>query len=196
MANFIDLDSLYRDKEAYPNENNYELTPVQVREWFRKPREVRAFPQNPAKSPLEFVVTVNIKILTLPYTPALEDLPRIYVDFHSRRYPDVNLLSTIGGVHPTARFVCTLKKVQTDATGANKLWAHYECNMEQTMRMMREDPVVIVFTSPDGQTLPSQDDPLPAPPNPFKQSYITFCVTSYLRDGDYMNHLTEVSSIV
>ena len=104
MATFVDLDSMWRDREMYPNPSDYQLTPNQVESWFRSARTIRAFPANPSTQPLDFTMSVNIKHLTLPYDDRIVNLPRIYVDFHSRRYNDIHLIQTIEGRTPRRSF--------------------------------------------------------------------------------------------
>jgi hypothetical protein len=184
MASFINLDSIWRDREMYPNPSDYQLTPSQVESWFRSARTIRAFPTNPNTQPLDFSMSVNIKHLILPYDDRIVNLPIIFMDFHSRRYNDIHLIQTINGRHPDARFICIPHKVQNDTNG-NPLWIHYNCNMEQVMRFKRDDMMTFKLTTRDGSTLPNFDDLVPDPPDPTKQTIVTFEVTPYLRDGDY-----------
>lgn len=67
MSSFVDLDSFWRDRDAYPNPCQYELTPGQVALWTSSAREVRALPQNPNSRPLDFVDAISIISATLPY---------------------------------------------------------------------------------------------------------------------------------
>lgn len=190
MSTFIDLDSIWRDRDVYPNENNYELEPKQVETWFKSARSVRAFPQNPNTQPLEFATTINIKYLTLPYSETVSEFPRVYVNFRSKRYQDIHLINAIDGKQPYAKFICHLDRIQNDRNG-NPLWIHYRCNMEQTMRFERGEPVLFQITTRDGTTLPQLDTSVPTPPDPTRQTLCTFELTPYIRDGDYDNHLVE-----
>lgn len=190
MSTFIHLDSFFRDRENYPNENDYELTPAQIKSWFRSARTVRAYPQNPTATPLEFATTVRITYLTVPYTKALSEFPCLYITFQSRLYRDIHLIDTIGGNHPDTKFICIPDRVQNDRNGA-PLWIHYKCGMEQTMRFRRKDPIKIQLTTRSGFTLPQQDTNVPIDPNPNKQTLATFELTPYIRDGDYDHHLLE-----
>lgn len=67
MSNPMELDSYFRDRTNYPNPCEYKLNASEVSGWFRKSRTVRATAQNPANSPLDFIKTVNVNSLTLPY---------------------------------------------------------------------------------------------------------------------------------
>lgn len=194
MATFIDLDSIWRDREIYPNENSYALNEKQTETWFRQSRSVRAFPQNPSTQPLQFVTTINIKYLTLPYTDQLSQLPRIYVNFRSKTYADVHLIQAIDGKQSQAKFICIQDRIQYDNNDI-PLWIHYRCTMEQTMRFEQKDTIIFEITTRDGSTLPQQDTNIPDPADPLKQSLCTFELTPYLRDGDYQNHLTEPVNI-
>ncbi len=190
MSTFIDLDSVWRDREIYPNENSYFLGPKKIDTWFRTNRSITAFPQNPGKRPLEFVTTVNIKYLTIPYTEELADMPRVYVDFRSEKYKDVHLINSIEGRQMTPKFICSIDKIQSDSLDI-PTWIHYRCNMEQTMRFERGDPVIFSITDRFGNTLPSQDTESPNDPDPLKQTLATFEITSYINDASYDHHLAE-----
>lgn len=194
MSSFIDLDSIWRDREMFPNENKYELTPNQVESWFRKSRTVRAFPQEPSTSPLEFATTVNLRYLTLPYTDELSLIPRVYVNFSSREYKDIRFINTIDGRLPEAKFICQFDKVQNDSFG-NPVWIHYKCVMEQTMRFKRDDTISFEITSRNGNTLPQNDNPPIDEPISNIQTLATFEVTPYIRDGDYDNHMASTLNL-
>lgn len=67
MSSFVDLDSFWRDRSAYTNPCQYELTPGQVALWTVSAREVRAIPQNPNLRPLDFVDSIAVISASLPY---------------------------------------------------------------------------------------------------------------------------------
>ena len=71
MSTFIDLDSVWRDRSAYPNPCDYGLTPDQISTWCRSTREVRPLPSGPNERPLDFVNSISLISLTLPY-PRIE----------------------------------------------------------------------------------------------------------------------------
>lgn len=194
MATFVDLDSIFRDRESYPNPNNYQLSPKQVDTWFKRARTVRAYPQNPNTQPLEFATTVNIKYLTIPYSEDVVELPRIYINFRSDKYKDIYLINAIDGKHHDSKFICLPERVQNDRNG-NPLWIHYKCQMEQTMRFERGSPILFQITTRNGTVLPSLDTTVPTAPDPTKQTLCTFEITPYIRDGDYDNHLVETQTI-
>jgi len=189
MASYVDLDSILRDRDNFPNENNYQLLPQQTQTWFRAAREVRAFPSNPALQPLEFATTVNIVQLTTPYTPELEAIPRLYVNFRCLRYDDIRLIFCINGLHSEAKFVVFPHGIQKDVQGT-PLWIHWKSTMEQTMRFDRSYPVEFQISTRDESFLPQQDAIPECEPNPLKQTLCTLEITPYIRDGDYDNHVT------
>lgn len=195
MATFVDLDSIKRDRETYPNPNDYELRPHQVKTWFRSARTVRPFPQNPNTKPLEFATTVNIRYLTLPFSERVAALPRIYINFRCRTYKDIHLIQTIDGIHSEARFICVPDRIQNDPSTDEPAWIHYKCNMEQTMRFIRDDPVILQFTTRSGDILPNTDTLEPVDPNPNQQTLITFELTPYIRDNDYSNQMLATQTI-
>lgn len=183
MASFIDLDSLWRDRYTYPNPCDYEVTPGQLTTWIRAAREIKSTPNNTNTRPLEFSTEVQVVSLTLPYTPDLVLLPRIYLDVHSRVYPDRYLVSTIDNKVPEARFILIQNRVQfSDALVP--LYVHYFCAMVQTVRFRRDDPLVIRITSRDGTPLPFFIDPLTGPADPAQQSLITLQLLPLIRDAD------------
>lgn len=301
MSTYIDLDSIWRDRQAYPNPCDYELTPEQVNTWVRGPREVRAIPQNANERPLDFVSSINVLGSTLPY-PRIEiyapklievdsvgvggimttidphglvtgdivmtsasgysskagiqrnieyhvlnvtpttfqvelvpgsgalslvastglglimgvindptipnsnydsimaslnaatrilDFPRIYLDFHSRRYNDTRFIKTIGGILADAKFVLVLDKIQYDDVG-RPIWLHFKSCGEQVMRFKRDDPMIVRFMSRDGTTISFfTESDLSIVTNPDKQTMITINVTPYLRDAVFTNHAVE-----
>jgi hypothetical protein len=191
MTSFIDLDSLWRDRDNYPNPCDYEVTPSQIETWFRNAREVRAFPQKVIQRPLEFVSALTIQLLTLPYHTDLASLPRIYIDFHCRKYNDKYLINSIDARQSDARFICVQDRIQYDNNN-NPIWIHYRSSMEQTMRFKRDEPVVLRITTRDGTILPYFIDlDLTQPMDPTRQTLVTFSIIPYIRDNDYANHMSE-----
>ena len=190
MSTYIDLDSTFRDKETYENPADYELNERQVCTWVKAARAVRAFPMNPNVRPLEFATTVKLIYLTLPYAAEINNLPRVYVNFESRKYRDIRLIQSIEDQHPNAKFICNFERIQNDDLG-NPLWIHYRCVMEQTMRFERGDNVIFQVMSRDGSIIPNQDTAVGVPADPTKQILATFEITPYIRDGDYDNHMVE-----
>lgn len=67
MSQYIELDSLQRDRETYPNPLAYELLPKNVDTWVSASRDVTALPSNPNQRPLDFVSSLNVLSVTLPY---------------------------------------------------------------------------------------------------------------------------------
>lgn len=190
MATFFDLDSVYRDKETWPNPNYFELNPSEISTWHPNPRMVRKIADDPNSRPREFVVTMNIKDLTLPWTQDIAPLPRVYVDFHSKLYNDTHFMNTINGVHKFAKFVCIPDKVQNDENG-DPAWIHFKSDMEQIMRFERKYPIVFKVTTRSEDVLPNPDTPPGDEADPTKQTLCTLEMTSYIRDNDYSNHLIE-----
>jgi len=71
MSVFIDLDSVWRDREQFPNPLDYTLTAKDVETWTSSGRTVRAMPQNPNERPLDFASSIEVRAATLPY-PRIE----------------------------------------------------------------------------------------------------------------------------
>lgn len=81
MATYNDLDSVWRDRQAYTNPLNYQITPEQVATWTKVARTVRALPQNANLRPLDFVAAITVISVTLPY-------PR--VELFANKFVEVN----------------------------------------------------------------------------------------------------------
>ena len=130
----------------------------------------------------------------LPYSEEVSVIPRLYINFSSVTYKDKNLISSIDGRHPEAKFICFYKRIQYDVN-ENPLWIHYKCNMEQVMRFERGAPIIFQITTRDGTVLPQLDTDADQNVNPLKQSLCLFEITPYIRDGDYDNHLVETTTL-
>lgn len=292
MSSFIELDSFWRDRSAYRSPFNYEVTPDQIYTWNKFSRETRNLPTTPCKRSTEFVATVNVKVLTIPYpraelfgdthfaslidaaggisinpliTVAAGDIveamdtngdiirgtqyeisavvpltsftlirigggalttisqsynntnnmlrfiivrsvtnnidilnelesareilkmPRLYIDFHCRRYNDTDYVNSNGRFLRNIKFVAIFDKFQCDEN-LRPVWIHYKCDMEQTFRFLRNDPVVLTISGRDGNPISEFIETNNNIVNPLKQTMITFCITPYTRDGDYTNH--------
>jgi|LakMenEpi03Aug12_release.lakeMendotaPanAssembly.Ray.scaffolds.fasta_scaffold03339_16 hypothetical protein len=190
MAQYIDLDSILRDREDYPNENDYQLSPQQVEGWFRNSRVVTPLPQNPNTYPLGFVSSISIVDLALPYSSLLATMPRVYINFTSMLYRDVNLVQTINSSLPDAKFVCKYDKIQYDSLNT-PIWIHYKCDMDQVMRFERRDPIQFQVLTRSGNVLPQQDTNVPADADPLKQTLCTLSITPYIQDGKFDNQMVE-----
>lgn len=190
MSTFLHLDSKFRDREIYPNENEYEVTPEQSRCWFSAARTVRAYPANTLSQPLEFATSVKLLTLTLPYTVELASIPLVYVRFSSTDYTNLFLIKSINDTLKEATYICRFDRIQYDANNV-PMYIHYQCGIEQVMRYSRDKPVKIAVVNRDNQVLPQQDDSTPNPPNDTAQTFFTFEITPYIRDGDYDNHMTS-----
>lgn len=190
MSNFIMIDSVHRDRENYPNENDYELTPSQVETWFRASRSVRAYPQNASTQPLEFVTDLEILSLIVPYTIAMSKVPVVFVNFRSSTYKDIRLIATINGTLSDAKFACYFDKIQYDDFNNPKtpVWIHYRCPMVQTMRFVRDMPVTFQLFTRSGSIPPQQDNDLPDEPDPDKQTILTVQLVPYLRNSSWSGH--------
>lgn len=82
MSTYIDLDSVWRSRSAFPNPCEYSLTPEQVATWTKAVREVRALPQNATERPLDFVSAINLLGVTLPY-PRVELFAHRFIEVDS-----------------------------------------------------------------------------------------------------------------
>ena len=184
MASYIDLDSYYRDRDSYPNENDYYVQPEQVKNWVKQPRTTSSTSRGPQMRPLEFAVTIKIISIAVPYSVDIASFPRIYVDFRSQTYDDTRLIDCIDGRLPDSKFICNFDKIQYNSANV-PTWIHYKCRMEQTMRFERGQPVFLRITGRSGIVLPQQDNPPEDNPDPTKQTLVTFRITPYDIEGDF-----------
>lgn len=196
MSTFIDIDSQFREFPRFRNPADFQVTAEQVETWFQFNRTVRANAKNPATAPLDFAQTVRLKSLIIPYVVNgglsidFSILPRVYVDFHSEKFPDIRLMHSIDGLQSEAKFVCSFDKYQVD-DASNRVWIHYKCDMEQVMRFQRREPVNFKVMSRNGTALPLNLVDTGASPDPSLQVMATFEITPYLLDSSFDNHLSS-----
>lgn len=198
MSTFIDLNSTYRNFTDYPNPADYTVESNQVQDWIREARQVTAFSNRPGNKAIEFMQTVGIVGLTLPYTAITytnssgvivnthtADLQRIYLDVHSLRYNDLRMIQSIDDRLNKARFVLLQDKIQTNFSG-NPFLIQFKTRMDQAMRFSRNEPLKFTVMQEDGYTIVISD---PGPtPDPTKQVWANLVITPYYRDAEYSNH--------
>lgn len=193
MANYIHIDSSYRDKEEYPNENNFQLTAKQVQGWNKYARSVRPFPQNPSLQPLDFASSLKIVSIITPYSEFIAQQPYLFLCFGNIQsgvgYSDISLVSTINNHHNDIRFVLFQRKIQKDDSG-QKIWIHWTSEMEQVTRFRRDVEMIMTLKTRFGVVLPSLDTD-PYQTDISKQVSCTVEITPYLRDASYDNHYTQ-----
>jgi hypothetical protein len=71
MSSFIDLDSIWRDGDIYPNICDYVVIAKQTKSWSSSARDVSPLPANPNLRPLDFVSAIRVVSFQLPY-PRIE----------------------------------------------------------------------------------------------------------------------------
>ncbi len=184
MASFVSMDSIYRDRDQFPNENTYELFPSQVELWYKQPRTSSATARNPGTRPQEFCVTMSLHTLVIPYSAAVAGFPIVYVNFQSTKYRDVHLINVPFGEHSDDKFVCEFDKIQYDSEGA-PMWIHYKCTMRQVLRYENGQPVIFRITSRSGDVLPQQDTTQPVAPDANKQTLAVIEILPFEIDGSF-----------
>lgn len=195
MSSYIEIDSFYRNKSRYDNPADFEVTSDQVQTWFVHSRTTRSSPLHPNSSPTDFTNDVRLTTLILPYvvdpgtTPPIDlsVIPRVYVDFHSKKYNDIRLINGIGGSVSEARFVCDFERYQLDDS-SNRVFIHYKCEMNQVMRFRKGDPVVFKVIDRFGAPIPLDLIDTGAEPDPALQVRATFKITPYVNSSEYDNH--------
>jgi hypothetical protein len=182
----------------FPNPASFEITPEQLTGWYQNARQIRAHPGQNSKKAYEFATTVKMCNLILPnldaaYAPGTNPInePKLFVKFTTRKFRNVNLISTIGAKNHDVQHVAVLDKEQNSGTTK---WLHYKCNFEQTMRFSRDHPLEFEIRRQDGTTLVIADSALPLPPITARQVHATFEITPYIRDADFDNHNLETVS--
>jgi hypothetical protein len=189
MSTHLHLDSGGRDVQVYPNPANFIITAKQLDSWFPQGRTVRAYPQEiPSKQP-EFVTSLKLLGMAIPYSTSLINQPFVYVNLHTQRYNDKALIATIGNAHGNSTFVCEYDKIQNNSSG-DPAFIHYKCAMTQVMRWNRNDPTVFQIELNDGSILIITDSTPPTPPALANQIQVTFEITPYIRDGTFDNWMT------
>lgn len=202
MATYIDIDSRYRNWRKYTNPAYFVIEADQVCSWNRAPRQVRANPTRPGNRAIEFAQSVQLKSLIIPFVDAgyyvndtivnthTASFQRLYVDVHTERYDDKQLINTIGNKIPKARFVCTQEGSQLNNLNIPK-WIKFSSRMDQVMRFARNEAIVFEVMQEDGHRIWLTDAPQDTPPTeplPSNQVWALLEVTPYFRDGDYENH--------
>lgn len=140
-------------------------------------------------------VTIPGSMTQLDAARSILKMPRLYLDFHCKKFNDLDLVYSIDGVHREAKFIATYDKTQTDEFG-NPMWLHYKCPMEQVFRFSRNEPVVVRLMGRDSSVITVFSDLTVGPSlntanDPLKNILITLCVTPYIRDNDYSHHNTD-----
>ena len=207
MATYIDLDSRHRNWQVYTNPAYFVVEAEQVSTWNRAPRQVTAQSSRLGSRVVEFSQSVKLKQLIIPYVDNTlagyynsgtsvvtgahsATFQRLYVDVHTARYDDKQLIYTINNKIPKARFACTQEGFQFDDTNTPR-WIKFGSNMDQVMRFARNESLVFEIMQEDGNRVWFYDNPQDAPPTapvPTYQVWALLEVTPYFRDSDYNNH--------
>ncbi len=197
MATYIDLDSTYRDTDNYPNPANYIISARQVSTWPAGPRTVTAVSTPFSGRELDFVQSVKVLALSLPYanvtytdnTGAIiathtADIRRVYLDVYSMMYNDSFLIYTIDNKISKAKFVLMQAKIQYDSA-SNPIAVIFTTQMNQVMRFARNGPITIRMMQELGYIINIPDT---FPITPSLQTWLNLELTPYFQDAEYDNH--------
>lgn len=187
MSTYIDLNSVNRDRNTYPNPHSYTVTTTDEVSWGKLIRSVSAYSPNTNTSVSNYSFSISLSSLIIPYTTALAAQPRIYLSFYSNNATPNNLILSLDNTHISDTFVCDLVRVQTD-NGGTPVWLHYASNMTQVMSFANKGEITFKLTTIDGTVLPSNDTTVPTAADATKQTHATFQFTPYIRDGTFDNH--------
>ena len=190
MSIYIDVDSQYRNVEQYPNPADFVIQADQMPGWGIQSKTVTMTSRNPALMAKNFLSDISLQSLIIPYDPLLSVMPRLYVEFYTKRDKSLDLLRTIGSIHRESVFSCTFDKYMLDDAG-DRQWIIYKCDQHQVYRFNSQSEIIFRVTGRDGNplTLFIETDPTATDPN--LQILATFEITDYIRSGEYDNHLAE-----
>ena len=200
MSNWIYLNSIYRNRTDYPSPADYTVDPKQLVGWFKTSRTTSNIPPpNPRMQ--EYVTSVTVDHIVIPYDANLQKLPYLYLDVHSQNQNDSAIVATIGGTVPEMRFLCEVGHVQFDNTTNTPLWMHLHVKMDQQLRLRRDLPLVIRIYDDSGITIFSPgsrsaliiDETPPVKPDIYRQTHIAMKLVPYVHDGSFDNQLLAVS---
>lgn len=195
MSSFIHVDSLYRDREAYPNPADFKVSSRQLGGGIREPRQVNPLAHPVGNRPREFAVTLRAHHLILPYNfggmgggGEVLNEPYILLDIGSVDKRDHWLISSMGNKNDDAKFVAVFEKIQNDKNG-NPTFIHYKVSMEQVTRFTRDYELVVRLFDRKGDSLNIIDTMVPMPADPTRQVTITLEVKPYIIDGNFINNM-------
>lgn len=196
MSTYLDLNSLFRDRESYPSVFDYQVTAEQIKSFYSQPRTTAPVAPK-GKRPLEFVTSIRLNQMILPFDQTLSNQALLYVDIHPVNKDSINLISTMNNNVKDAKFNVSFSHIQMDPISGIPLWMHYRCNMsEQVMRWDRDHPLSLRIFDEVGKTvtIAVPDPKPPANPDPFKQSKLLFELTPYQRDTHFWSDVETMGS--
>ena len=123
MSDYIHLDSILRNREQFPNPAYFEIPGIKTG-LTKEPRKVKANGP-PLPAPLIYSWSIRPLNLCIPYDADFASLAFLYVDFHSRRENDMNLVASIDTTLSTIRFVFTTPSIQYN--NGTPVWIHWFC---------------------------------------------------------------------
>lgn len=169
MTEYLAFDSKFRDREAYANPHDYEVSSSQVASW--------------ANGPLDnYRRYIKVVHVIVPYTEALTLVPVIYLNVQCNNLSVPYKIKQIDGYNKDAKFALILDKIQLDSDDA-PTWIHYKANgMSQVMPFRRGDSIKIRLFDKDGTSLPGSDAAYPTDPTETAQTYILLESEQY-REG-------------
>ena len=185
MSQYIELNSTTRDRQTYPNPHKYELLPSQVATWLNS-SIISSDRTAMMSSTANVDMAIRVKNVVLPYTDALLESPRIYLDLHTVGMDTGRQILCIDGDHRRAKFVLTLDKVITDSDDAS-VWLQYKTDMMQVIPFGFKQPIAIEFFDITGTTLVGTDAAYPTEATAAKQTFVTFELSPY-----QSSHRTDV----
>lgn len=190
MSTKILVDSIARDREEFPNPCEFSLPGRKVQGWFDYMKTTRG---TPGSKITEFVTTVALELIHLPYVAALLDLRYIQVEFRSRTFDDAFLIASAhSGGDPRTRFILQIDKVINGSAGA-PTWIVYKPSGPMVMRIKRSDDLIFTLKDPTGTVITGiVDTAIPGQPDPLKQVTAVFDCLPYIEDARY-SHLEELS---
>lgn len=180
MSSYIHLDSWDRNRDQFPNPASFTVLPEQTKHWFHAPRTTKIL--QGSKKQDEYMTSVRLLELVIPYSTTNADLAQVYLDFHSREYADKGLVRCMDPILDDVRFVCGYPSIQYDHSGA-ALYIRFSSSMVQQMRINPKSELVFNVMDYTGATLANQDTGANA--DRTKQVIASFELISYYHDAKY-----------
>lgn len=190
MSTTFFLDSIGRDTAEYENPAEYEIGAKDVIGWFAQHRQVNEMGSNPSGRVMNFVQTVEVQSLIIPYEASFHDLPMLFVDFDESGSTNrsTRLIKSNTRIDPNTKFLMEFDKIQFDDAG-NEKWIHYKGLNDQVIRFNGNHRLSVKITTRSGNVLPVT---VVDPKDPDVQTLITFTTVPYIRDGSYDNHRQQL----
>lgn len=168
---YIDIDSTYRDREQFPDPNNFIVNfdnLVYSGSQYGQTQYVNY------QIKLENLIIPNLDIYENGVlSDNIKTFPYLYVEFGNVN----NISSTIYSNNSNSRHCIFKVPVTDDSYNTQSSFLTLKCNMIQTIKYKPNSDHKLTIRLPNGEVLKYlADDLLPNPPNRLLQTSATFCI--------------------